>query len=64
MQLIAPFSTGTYYRVGALIYKHKETVSTLLESLTDDAIAQLYVTKLSTISLYLTKLARSHKERH
>ena len=29
---------------------------TLLENLTDDAIAKLYVTKFSTISLYLTKL--------
>ena len=29
---------------------------THLEILTDDAIAQLYVTKFSTISLYLTKL--------
>ena len=29
---------------------------TLLDKLTDDAIAQLYVTKFSTISLYLTKL--------
>ena len=28
----------------------------LLENLTDDAIALLYVTKFSTISLYLTKL--------
>ena len=28
----------------------------LLENLTDDAIAQFYVTKFSTISLYLTKL--------
>ena len=29
---------------------------TLLKNLTDEAIAQLYVTKCSTISLYLTKL--------
>ena len=29
---------------------------TLLKDLTDDAIAQLYVTKFLTISLYLTKL--------
>ena len=28
----------------------------LLEKITDDVIAKLYVTKLSTISLYLTKL--------
>ena len=28
----------------------------LLENLTDNAIAELYVTKCSTISLYLTKL--------
>ena len=32
--------------------------STLLENLTDDAIASFYVTKFSTISLYLTKLLR------
>ena len=29
---------------------------TLLKNLSDEAIAQLYVTKCSTISLYLTKL--------
>ena len=29
---------------------------TLLENLTDDAIAKFYVTKFSTISLFLTKL--------
>ena len=28
----------------------------LLENVTDDTIAQLYVTKFTTISLYLTKL--------
>ena len=32
------------------------TKTTLLENLTDDAIAQLYVTKFSTISLYVTEL--------
>ena len=31
-------------------------ISTLLENITDDAIAQLCVTKFSTISLYFTKL--------
>ena len=30
--------------------------TTLLENLTDDTIASLYVTKFSTISIYLTKL--------
>ena len=33
-----------------------QTCSTLLQNLTDDAIASLYVTKFSKISLYLNKL--------
>ena len=36
---------------------HRQSMQrTLLKNLTNDAIAQLYVTKCSTISLYLTKL--------
>ena len=34
--------------------------STLLENLLDDAIAELYVSKIVTISLYLTKLYLRH----
>ena len=33
-----------------------KVLSALLEHLTDDAVALLYVTKYSNISLYLTKL--------
>ena len=43
-------------------------VCTLLENLTEDAIAYLYVTKISTISLYLPKLyvtyCRALQQRH
>ena len=63
-----------YCRV-ALLYAVKQLVVTgqsslrhacaLLENLTDDAIAQLYVTKFLTISLYLTKLyVTSFQQRH
>ena len=38
------------------LYTVQYTVDTLLEKLADDAIAQLYVTKLQTISLYLSKI--------
>ena len=37
--------------------KRQRCTPTLLEKFSDDANAQLYVTKFSTISLYLTKLA-------
>ena len=44
------------------MFMNSPTVAcTLLENFTDDAIASLYVTNCSTISLNLTKLYASHR---
>ena len=44
------------FGVGVHWASHNQDSYTLIENLSDDGIAQLYVTKFSTISLNLTKL--------
>ena len=44
------------FGVGVHWASHNQDSYTLIENLSDDGIAQLYVTKFSTISLSLTKL--------
>ena len=52
----SPLGFDYIYTVGYMEPHVKLVEITLLENLTDDAIAKFYVTKFSTISLYLTKL--------
>ena len=49
-------SISVIINLSRLFLLWNSTGATLLEKLIDDAIAQLYKTKFSTISLYLTKL--------
>ena len=48
------------FGVGVHWASHNQDSYTLIENLSDDGIAQLYVTKFSTISLNLTKLYITH----